>query len=92
MLEKNHTYSKYNTYGYGVCETHEELTNKIIKMYREMVIPAISKGLCGCIYTQVSDVEDEINGLYTYDRKVCKVVKEDMIQLAKEIESEISKI
>ena len=61
-------------------------------MYREMVIPAISKGLCGCIYTQVSDVEDEINGLYTYDRKVCKVIKEDMIQLSKEIEHEMNQI
>lgn len=92
MQEKNHIYSKYNTYGYGVCETHKELTDKIIGMYKEMVIPAISKGLCGCIYTQVSDVEDEINGLYTYDRKVCKVIKEDMIQLSKEIKHEINEI
>lgn len=92
MLEKNHTYSKYNTYGYGVCETHEELTSKIVKMYKEMVIPAISKGLCGCIYTQVSDVEDEINGLYTYDRKVCKVIKDDMIQISKEIDEQIKSI
>ena len=38
-----------------------------------MVLPAIPRGLCGIIYTQLSDVEDEINGLYTYDRAVCKV-------------------
>ena len=44
-------------------------------MYRKMLIPAIAMGACGCIYTQLSDVEDEINGLYTYDRKVCKVEK-----------------
>ena len=31
------------------------------------------KGLAGAVYTQLSDVEEETNGLYTYDRKVCKV-------------------
>lgn len=85
MLEKGHIYSKYNIYGYGVCETKEELTRKIIKMYEEMVLPGIKDGICGCIYTQVSDVEDEINGLYTYDRQVCKVVKEDMVHLSNQL-------
>ena len=36
-------------------------------MYQEMVIPSINNGLCGCIYTQISDIENEINGLYTYE-------------------------
>ena len=31
------------------------------------------KGLSAAVYTQVSDVEEEVNGLYTYDRKVCKL-------------------
>ena len=52
-----------------------------------MIIPSINDGLCGCIYTQVSDVEDEVNGLYTYDRAVCKVEKEKMRKLAREMES-----
>lgn len=30
-------------------------------------------GLSGCVYTQLSDVEDECNGLVTYDRKVLKI-------------------
>ena len=34
----------------------------------------------GAIYTQVSDVETEINGLYTYDRKICKVNKEKILE------------
>ena len=87
MLEKGHTYSMYNTYGYGVCEDSKELTDKIIKMYKEMILPGIDKGVCGCIYTQVSDVEDEINGLYTYDRKVCKVEKQPLIELSNEIKN-----
>ena len=35
----------------------------------------------GTIYTQVSDVEDETNGLLTYDRRICKVNKEDMLKI-----------
>lgn len=34
------------------------------------------KGLCGCVYTQWSDIEDEINGIYTYDRKINKLEKD----------------
>ena len=41
-------------------------------MYETMVIPAIKDGLCGVIYTQVSDVEGEVNGLYSFDRKTLK--------------------
>ncbi len=90
MRVKDHSYSMYNTYGYGVCEESEELTDKIIKMYKEMVLPGISKGVCGCIYTQVSDVEDEINGLYTYDRKVCKVLKKPLQEVSNEIKNIMS--
>ena len=47
-----------------------------------MRIPGIDEGVCGCIYTQLSDVEDEINGLYTFDREVCKVIPERMRKIA----------
>ena len=39
----------------------------------------------GTIYTQVSDVEDETNGLLTYDRKICKVDKDSMIKIAENL-------
>ena len=48
----------------------------------EEVLPCIGKGLCAAIYTQVSDVEDEINGIVTYDRKVCKLRPEVMLPVA----------
>ena len=73
------------TYGYGKCKDSSELTLRLVSLYRDMVIPAISKGLCGCVYTQLSDVEGEINGLYTYDRKTCKVDAEAMLALADEL-------
>jgi hypothetical protein len=53
------------------------------------VIPLIDQGLQGAIYTQVSDVEDETNGLFTYDRKVLKVNKKDCLDIKKTIDSKI---
>ena len=70
---EGHLWNPRNEYGYGKTDTEAQLTAAIGKMYAEMVNPAIPEGLCGVVYTQLSDVEDEINGLYTYDRQVCKV-------------------
>ncbi len=89
MVVDGHHYSKDKEYGYGACKNTEELTDKIIYMYENMIVPSVSDGLCGCVYTQLSDVEDEVNGLYTYDRKVCKVDKIKMKELAEQIFSKL---
>ena len=89
LAVEGHRFNPEKQYGYGKCKDSRELTDMILHMYRKMVVPFIKSGACGCIYTQLSDVEDEINGLYTYDREVCKVVKEDMQALAAEIDREI---
>ena len=65
-------------YGYGACETREELNKAVEALYREFILPAAEQGLCAAIYTQVSDVEEEINGLLTYDRQVTKPDAEEM--------------
>lgn len=80
-----HSYSLYHQHGYGSFQDREALTDKIISDYREMVTASMPYGLCGSVYTQLSDVEDEVNGLYTYDRKVCKVNREKILQLSREI-------
>ena len=89
MAKEGHMYSKYASYGYGIALNEEMLTERILYMYENMILPFIKDGVCGCIYTQLSDVEDEINGLYTYDRKVCKVNKEKMKDLAKRLMGEV---
>ena len=60
-------------------------------LYRDQVIPCVERGLCAAIYTQVSDVEDEINGLVTYDRKVEKLTPEDMVPLARALAEAVEK-
>ena len=89
MAVEGHYYSKYNTYGYGGSDDSVKLTEDILSLYDVMILPAAPKGMCGCIYTQLSDVEDEINGLYTYDRKVCKVEKEKMLEMAKKLQEAV---
>lgn len=89
MAVEGHFYSKYNVYGYGGSENAAKLTEDILNLYEVMILPAAPKGMCGCIYTQLSDVEDEINGLYTYDRKVCKVEKDKMLEMAKKLQEAV---
>ena len=81
---EGHLFKQDAKYGYGKTDTEAALTEAIAKMYREMVLPSIPDGLCGVVYTQLSDVEEEINGLYTYDREVCKVNKARMREILAE--------
>jgi hypothetical protein len=53
------------------------------------VLPGVKDGLCAAIYTQVSDVEDEINGLVSYDRKVEKLTPETMLPIAEALQKAI---
>lgn len=69
-----HSFNLGNTYGYSSNNGLADFEEKFIQLYDEQVIPHIkSQGLCGLVYTQVSDVEDETNGLFTYDRQLLKV-------------------
>ena len=80
-----HIWNPDNSYGYGSCKTPEALTQRLKDIYEKRVIPAVKKGLCASVYTQISDVEDEINGLLTYDRKVCKPHRETMLAIAQQL-------
>ena len=86
---EGHLYNLDKAYGYGTCKTADELDSKLLRLYEDRVIPQVKKGLCAAIYTQVSDVEDEINGLVTYDRKVTKVRKATMRRIFQALEKEI---
>ena len=60
------------TYGYGTAKSREELTARYKKLQRGAVLPQLQKGLSALVYTQLTDVEDEVNGLFTYDRTAIK--------------------
>lgn len=59
-------------YGYHPCRSLTELRQAYAKLMREVIEPEIRNGLSATVYTQLSDVEEEVNGILTYDREVCK--------------------
>ena len=67
----------------------EDFRAALLKLYREGILPQIKQGLCGCILTQVSDVEEETNGLVTYDRMVLKADREEMQALARDLMAQV---
>ncbi len=83
-----HVYNENGNYGYKKFLDIHSYGTAIYNLYCNEIIPSIKNGLAGCIYTQVSDVEDEINGLLTYDRKVYKVDESSMKEIKKKIEEE----
>ena len=71
---EGHRFSDTN-FGYKYMDTRQDLANAYQKFIERDIIPNISKGLSAFIYTQLSDVEDELNGFVTYDREVVKIDK-----------------
>jgi beta-galactosidase/beta-glucuronidase len=69
---KDHTYAK-KAFGYKKIKTIDKFNEEFLKLYERDIINNIHKGLCASIYTQLTDVETEINGIMTYDRKVIKL-------------------
>jgi len=70
---EGHIANTEKSYGYRNIETPEALDAALRALYLDEVVPMIDCGLCAAILTQVSDIEDEINGLVTYDRRAVKV-------------------
>lgn len=85
MNTANHVFSPDKSFGYRKFSTPESLAAAYKKLFEKRIIPNIDKGLSATVYTQVSDVEEEINGLVTYDRKVVKFP----VDMVKELNSKL---
>lgn len=79
---EGHAFNLDKTYGYRYFSEREAFEKALVELYEKEILPQIPKGLCASVLTQVSDVEDETNGLLTYDRQVLKVNPEVMKALA----------
>ncbi len=78
----DHAFNLDDTYGYRYFTDAAQFQDALVSLYDNEVLPMIDKGLCAAILTQVSDIEDETNGLLTYDRQVLKVDAAKMKALA----------
>ena len=88
---KEHSLNMDKTYGYKLFDDREAFESAIEGLYRNEIIPAIENGLCATVLTQVSDVEDETNGLFTYDRQVLKISEEKMKKISEDIYNSFKK-
>ncbi len=86
---EGHAFNPDHNFGYGQYHTAEEFEDALVSLYRREIIPAVKEGLCASIYTQVSDVEDETNGLLSFDRKVIKATPEKMLPIAEKLADKI---
>ncbi len=81
---EEHSWNNKN-FGYKKQKSDEKLLESYRKLILDQLVPAKKKGLSAVIYTQISDVEDEVNGIWTYDRQVQKLptaaVRECNLQL-----------
>ncbi len=60
-------------FGYKRYDSLEEFASAYRELIEKSLLPLEKQGLSGAVYTQLSDVEEEVNGLLTYDRKVLKL-------------------
>ena len=72
LVMKDHLWEPDRNWGYVQFNTSKEATAEYMK-YAAQLKKLISKGLSAAVYTQTTDVEIEVNGLMTYDRKVIKM-------------------
>ena len=80
---EDHSFNLDKTYGYRFFTSTEVFEDALEALYRDEILPLAKAGLSGAVLTQVSDVEDETNGLLTYDRKVLKVTPDRMQAIAR---------
>lgn len=83
-MTPGHMYNKL-LFGYRMYFTKHHLERAYKKTFEKRIIANIPKGLSASVFTQVSDVEGEINGLITYDRKIEKVDRQKIFDVNKRV-------
>ena len=90
VVEGNTWVNDKKNWGYVKFNTSDEVTNEYIK-YGRHLLELIRKGFSAAVYTQTTDVEGEINGLLTYDRKVIKMDEAKIREINQKICNSLNK-
>ena len=90
LLMEDHSWLSKRNWGYVKFNTPEEVTAEYIK-YGNHLLQLIQRGFSAAVYTQTTDVEGEINGLLTYDRKVIKVNEAKIREINQKICNSLNK-
>ena len=84
-----HLWQPDKNWGYVQFKSAKEVTNEYVK-YGQQLLELVKRGISGGVYTQTTDVEGEVNGLITYDRKVIKVEEDRIRKINQEISNSLS--
>ena len=84
LVLKEHLWEPDRNWGYVQFNTSKEATDKYME-YANVLKELIPRGFSAAVYTQTTDVEVEVNGLLTYDRKVIKLDEKTLRKMNKEI-------
>ena len=82
---KEHSFNLEKEYGYGKYDNREDFVKALCDLYENEVVPLVKNGLTASVYTQLSDVEDETNGLLTFDRRVMKVKPDEFLPISEKL-------
>ena len=85
LPQEGHMWLEDKGFGYKRFKSADELEAAYTALIREQVKPLIEKGVSAVVYTQLTDVETEINGLMTYDRGVIKMNSDNQYKLNREL-------
>ena len=78
LLLPGRAWNETKTFGHGWATSPEEWLAAFDDLHRRQLAPAVRQGLSATVYTQLSDIEDEVNGLLTYDREQLKAPREQI--------------
>lgn len=81
---EDHLWATDRNWGYVQFKNEKEVTDEYVK-YGEQLLKLIKAGFSAAVYTQTTDVEGEVNGLMTYDRKVIKIDEDRVRKINQEI-------
>lgn len=84
-----HLWQPDKNWGYVQFKSAKEVTDEYVK-YGQQLLELVKRGISGGVYTQTTDVEGEVNGLITYDRKVIKVEEDRIRKINQEISNSLS--
>lgn len=80
-----HIWNKKKSFGYQMYKSKQDLSEAYRRLHENQIIPMLKKGLSACIYTQVSDVEFEVNGMLTYDREILKLDERTVMDINRKL-------
>jgi beta-galactosidase/beta-glucuronidase len=88
LIVPDHIWTTGKPFGFTMLESKESLTDAYTELIETQILPLVSKGLCAIIYTQLSDVENEVNGFLTYDRAELKMDAERIKSLNERLKND----